>query len=142
MSEQILQQILNEIKGLNTRFGKVEGDVTGLKTDIGQLKTDIGQLKTDVGQLKTDVGQLKTDVGNLQAGQTELFQMVTALKHGQDMTHAKLEALTLDVRRLEGNFIRLENKWENDSLELHGDIRFLNHRIANVEMDIERLKNR
>lgn len=121
MSEQILYEILSEIKGLNERFVRME---------------------EDVGTLKTDVGVLKTNSVSLHAGQAELFQLVTALKHGQELTHAKLEALTLDVRRLEGNFSRMENKFDAETTALHGDIRLLSHRIADVEMDVERLKNR
>ncbi|MFC5404087.1 hypothetical protein [Cohnella soli] len=142
MSEQILHQILNEIKGLNARFGTVEGDVSSLKMDMGQLKADVADLKSDVAVLKTDVADLKTDVGNLQVGQAELLQLITALKYGQEMTHTKLDVLTLDVRRLEGHFIRLQNNREKESTRLRGDIRLLNHRIADVELEVERLKNR
>lgn len=156
MNEIVLQQILSEVKGLNVRFDRVEADIGELKADVAGLKTDVAELKKEVAGLKTDVaglkagqaelkkevGTLKTDVASLQAGQTELFQMVSALRHGQEMTHSKLEGLTLDVRRLEGNFYRFEKKWEIEVTEIRSDIRFLNRRIADVELDVEKLKNR
>ncbi|MFD0672206.1 hypothetical protein [Cohnella sp. GCM10027633] len=87
-------------------------------------------------------GKVEEDIGRLNAGQAELYQITAALKHGQELTHAKLEALTLDVRRLEGTVARSAIEREAETTELRGDIRFLNQRIANVEMEVDRLKNR
>ena len=156
MSEQVLNLILQEVQGLNVRFGIMEEDIRELKSDVRQLKSDVSELKSDVSELKSEVSQLKSDVSelksdvsmlkadnvNLHAGQAELRQMFTALKHGQELTNAKLEALTLDVRHLEGVVVRATQEWKTEMMEMRGDIRFLNQRIANVEMDVERLKNR
>ncbi|WP_226669744.1 hypothetical protein [Metabacillus litoralis] len=45
--EDILKQILSELKDI--------------KTDVGVLKTDVRDLNADVGALKTDVVDLKQD---------------------------------------------------------------------------------
>lgn len=60
MSDQILTQILDELKLMNTR------------------------------------------IGNLEAGQSEIHQITTAIRDRQDETDAKLEALTMDIHRLNG----------------------------------------
>lgn len=38
----------------------------------------------------------------------ELKEIVVAVRHGQEFTNAKLEALTMDVRKLQGNVADLK----------------------------------
>ncbi len=44
---------------------KINGDITGLKTDVGTLKTDMTAVKTKVGTLETDMASAKTQITNL-----------------------------------------------------------------------------
>jgi hypothetical protein len=46
----------------------------------------------------------------------------------------------MDVRRLEGHTNRIENKLDEQSATLRGDLRFLNHRVADLEMDVHKTK--
>lgn len=113
--------------------------VQTLGEDMQTVKSDIRDLKGDVQALKGDVQTLKSDVGNLKAGQAELFQISSAIRSGQQLTNAKLEGLTLDVRRTEGNLVRIEKKLEEETLDMRGEIRFLNHRVADLAMDVDKL---
>ena len=49
----------------NERFGRIEGRLDELKTDVAVLKTDVAVLKTDVAVLKTDVASLATKYDRL-----------------------------------------------------------------------------
>ncbi|MBS5914570.1 hypothetical protein [Paenibacillus macerans] len=40
------------------------------------------------------------------------------------------------------DLVRIEQKLDENESELRGDVRFLNHRIADLEMEVEKLKNR
>ncbi|MDF2925346.1 MAG: hypothetical protein K0R57_4260 [Paenibacillaceae bacterium] len=106
------------------------------------FRGDMQTLKEDVQSIKGDVQTLKGDVQTLKIGQAELYQITSAIKSAQELTHAKLEALTMDVRRSEGNLVRIEQKLDNQALDTRGDIRFLNHRIADLELDVEKLKDK
>ncbi len=63
--EEILKQILNEIKDLKADVSNLTTDLTGLKTDVADLKTDVTNLKTDVLFLKEGQGRIETKVDSL-----------------------------------------------------------------------------
>lgn len=100
MSDQILNQILGELKSMNTRLGSLE------------------------------------------SGQSELHHITTAIRDRQEETDAKLEALTMDVNKIHGNTVRIDQKMEETLSDIRGDVRFLNHRIADLELEVDKLKNR
>lgn len=76
---------------------------------------------------------------NLEAGQKELFQLTKAIIHRQEMTDAKLEALTLDVHKIYGMMVSFQASQERQdkilemlslrSLEQEGEIRDLRRAI-------------
>ncbi len=114
MSEKVLNHILEELKKLNT----------------GQQKLEDRTSELVVGQQ------------NLELRQGEMNQILTAVITNQEITNAKLEALTMDVRRIEGTTIRIEKKMDEQFATFRSDHRFLNHRIADVEMDVDRLQTK
>ncbi|MFM9328720.1 hypothetical protein [Paenibacillus mesotrionivorans] len=76
---------------------------------------------------------------NLEAGQKELNQLTKAIIHRQEMTDAKLEALTLDVHKIYGMMVSFQASKERQdkilemlslrSLEQEGEIRDLRRAI-------------
>ena len=141
-NDPILLQILQAVQTLGEDMQTVKSDIKDLKGDVKTLKGDVQTLKRDVQTLKGDVQTLKGDVGNLKAGQAELFQLSSAIRNAQELTNAKLEGLTLDVRRAEGNLVRIEEKLGEEILDMRGEIRFLNHRIADVERAVYKIKEK
>ena len=83
MENQILQQILGELQNMNSRFDRLETDVT-------EIKTDITGLKSDVVEIRTDITGLKSDVANLQQSLTETKHRVIII---EDEHSKKLGAL-------------------------------------------------
>ncbi|MGD6967392.1 hypothetical protein ACQCVP_13255 [Rossellomorea vietnamensis] len=117
--ENILKQILSELRGIKTDVGDLKADVGSLKTDVGDLKADVGDLKTDVGGLKTDVGDLKTDVLELKTGQARLEN---GLKNLQKNIIDSLGVYTEKI---------------TDHVDARTEV--LNKRVYHVESDSERL---
>lgn len=135
---QVLKEDVSLLKGdVNT----LKSDVNLLKEDVNILKEDVRLLKDDANTLKGDVNTLKVDVNLLKIGQDELYQLTTAIRSAQELSHAKLEGLTLDVRHLEGSSSKMETKLDEETLDVRGEIRFLNHRRADLELDVDKLKN-
>jgi chromosome segregation ATPase len=121
LEDSILTQILEAVHGL----GK-----------------DMQTVKEDIRDLKSDVQTLKIDVQTLKNGQAELYQLTSAIRSAQELSNAKLDALTMDVRRAEGHIVRIEQKLDEEVLDLRGETRFLNHRIADLEMEVDKLKEK
>ncbi|RIW28660.1 hypothetical protein D3H55_21020 [Bacillus salacetis] len=124
--EDILKQILSELKVIKTDVGGLKADVNSMKTDVGGLKTDVNSMKTDVGGLKTDVNSLKSDVGELKVGQARLEGGQQRLEVGQ--------------KKLEQNLIESLGTYTEKITEHHDDkTEALNKRVYRVESEIERL---
>ncbi|MNJ50405.1 hypothetical protein D3C77_456770 [compost metagenome] len=85
---------------------------------------------------------MNTRFGSLESGQSELHQITTAIRDRQEETDAKLEALTMDVNKIHGSTVRIDQKMDETLSDIRGDVRFLNHRIADLELEIDKLKNR
>ncbi|MGG3677452.1 MULTISPECIES: hypothetical protein [Heyndrickxia] len=139
--DEILKQILSELKDLKS-------DVSGLKNDVSSLKAGQDRLESDVSSLKNDVSGLKNDVSSLKAGQNRLESDVSGLKAGQERIETKVDNLTLELR---SNF-----KFTNDKLEEHkkvftvvsselkgvkGDIEFLSGKTGKHDTEINHILN-
>jgi len=149
MSEQVLQLILGEVKEMRseqrqfaTKLDSFETKLDSFETKLGSFETKLGSFETKLGSFETKLGSFEITQNSLVAGQKELNQVVGAIIINQETTNAKLDALTMDVRRLEGNTHRIERKLDEQSAVIRGDLRFLNHRVADLEMDVAEIKNR
>ncbi|GJM73537.1 hypothetical protein HMSSN036_57530 [Paenibacillus macerans] len=91
--------------------------------------------------VKDDIRSVKDEIQLLKTGQEELRLITSAIRDRQEETDAKLEALSMDVNHMHGDLVRIEQKLDENESELRGDVRFLNHRIADLEMKVEKLKN-
>ncbi len=125
MSEQLLREILSEVRTI--------------KSDVAELKSDVAVLKSDVAMLKSDVAMLKSDVAMLKIGQAELKEITTALRHAQEVTNAKLDALTKDVRQLEGT-VESMRKDMTDWKTVKYSVDVLNRRQLRIEAEFEQLR--
>ncbi|WP_018664703.1 hypothetical protein [Heyndrickxia acidiproducens] len=154
--EEILRQILNELKEMRSNFsglkedvgtlkegqGRLENEVAGLKKDVVTLKEDTASLKEDVVTLKEDTASLKEDVVTLKEDTASLKENVTTLKedtaclkNGQDRIETKVDHLTLELR---SNF-----KFTNDKLEEHKKVfDVVAGEIKNAKVDIEFLSGK
>ncbi|MUG45476.1 hypothetical protein [Paenibacillus woosongensis] len=89
-----------------------------------------------------ELKSMNTRLGSLESGQSELHQITTAIRDRQEETDAKLEALAMDVNKIHGSTVRIEQKMDETLSDIRGDVRFLNHRIADLELEVDKLKNR
>ena len=88
------------------------------------------------------LNQILEELQSLKAGQSELQQITRAIRDRQDESDAKLEALSMDVNKIHGNTVRIEQKLDDNINDVRGDIRYLSHRVVALEMEVDKLKNR
>ena len=65
-AREILDAIFRSQDVLASTIGRMQIDITSLKSDVAVLKTDVSILKTDVAILKTDVVELKGQMDRLE----------------------------------------------------------------------------
>ena len=63
--DNILLELVSEVRGIKTDVSDLKTDVKGLKTDVKDLQTNVANLQIDVEKLKTDVENLKTTLDNI-----------------------------------------------------------------------------
>jgi len=122
--DEILKQILSELKDL--------------KSDVSSLKAGQDRLESDVSSLKNDVSGLKNDVSN----------DVSSLKAGQERIETKVDNLTLELR---SNFKFTNDKLEehkkvftvvsNELKGVKGDIEFLSEKAGKHDTKINHILN-
>lgn len=149
MAEAVLKQILDQLQllqegqtGLRQEMSGIKQDVSSLKQDVSDLKQEVTSLKQDVSDLKQEVTSLKQDVSSmkqdievLKAGQAELKEITLALKHSSEVTIARLDALTAEVRQFKSDVMEDRNTFEHS-------LNILNRRQFTLETEFEKLKNR
>jgi len=57
-NDEIMSALSQFANNVDTRFDKLESDVSGLKSDVAELKSDVAGLKSDVAELKSDVSRI------------------------------------------------------------------------------------
>ncbi|SFM14521.1 hypothetical protein [Pelosinus propionicus] len=93
-SEELLREILTEIKSVKIDVSTLKDDVSALKSDVSTLKSDVSTLKSDVSTLKSDVSTLKIDVSTLKSDVSTLKIDVSTLK--SDVSDIKATMVTKD----------------------------------------------
>lgn len=88
------------------------------------------------------LNQILEELQSLKAGQSELQQLTRAIRDRQEESDAKLEALSMDLNKIYGNTVRIEQKLDDNINDVRGDIRYLSHRVVALEMEVDKLKNR
>ncbi|WP_019156363.1 hypothetical protein [Robertmurraya massiliosenegalensis] len=96
--EEILNQILNELKEMRVDISEVKGDVNEIRVDVNELKVDVNDLKQ--GQDRLEVGLEK-----LQKNLVESLDLYTdkIVNHVDD----KIEVLNKRVFKVETEIERL-----------------------------------
>ena len=90
------------------------------RLELGQVKLWEGQEKLWDGQEKLRVGQEKllTSHSLLEGGLRETNQIVRDIRDRQDVTNAKLDAVTRDVHYLVGKSVETDKKLEAITVQL------------------------
>ena len=85
--DNILLELVSEVRGIKTDVGDLKTDVKGLKTDVKDLQTNVANLQTNVANLQTDVEKLKTDVESLKTTVDRIDQTVMRIEveHGEKL---------------------------------------------------------
>lgn len=79
------------------------------------------------------LGSIETDVKTLKSGQQELNQIVPAIRSNQEMFNATMDGLEKGIKEL-------NNKLEDNISDLNKAIRYLNHRLSDLELEVLKLK--
>ncbi|AEG16021.1 hypothetical protein Desku_2494 [Desulfofundulus kuznetsovii DSM 6115] len=141
MSEQLLKEILGELKTLNQRVGNIEQRVGNMEQRIGDLEQGQQELVKRVGDLEQGQQELVRRIGDLEQGQQELsgrMERMEALIENEITD--KIRAL-FDGYNLRGDEIENLRKHLDERLDAIAlDINYLVRKTAQQEFVIQELR--
>ncbi|MBE2913901.1 hypothetical protein [Anoxybacillus flavithermus] len=157
MVEQLLYEILHEVKATREKVESLEKRVDVLEKEVSSLRQQVQALDEKVQALDEKVQALDEKVQTLDGKVLALDEKVQlldertletkaiceAVRHGQEVLAAKYDALALDVHNMQGNITRLTNILEEKVLPALTDhessIQVLNNRVFKVESTLQKL---
>lgn len=129
MSEQLLREILQKVSNIEIEQGSMKSDVQTMKSEMKTIKSEMQTMKADIQSVKGTQELMQTQFNETNA-------IVRAIRDRQDETDAKLDALSMDVHKLRGDFVRLQEGQERHEKVLEK----LSLRSIEQEADISALR--
>jgi uncharacterized coiled-coil DUF342 family protein len=135
MSEQLLREIVAEMKRMNNGYQELAAEVRDLTSEVRDLRVSHQELAAEVRDLRVSHQELAAEVRDLRVSHQgllvshqELTLVVRAVRENQEVTNAKLDALISETRKLSDGQERHEKILQSltmRSLEQETEIREL-----------------
>ncbi|MBU5442843.1 hypothetical protein [Paenibacillus sp. MSJ-34] len=107
MSDQILNQILEELGGIKTELGGVKEDIKGIKAELGGVKEDIKGIKAELEEVKAEqrktnerLDRLETKVDRQEVTINAIFEQTANLIEFRSEATSKLETIIEDQKSI------------------------------------------
>ncbi|NNU90837.1 hypothetical protein [Anoxybacillus sp. CHMUD] len=143
MVEQLLYEILHEVKATREKVESLEKRVEAVEQKVEAIEKEVSSLRQQVQALDEKVQALDEKVQLLDERTLETKAICEAVRHSQEALAAKYDALALDVHNMQGNITRLTNILEEKVLPALTDhessIQVLNNRVFKVESTLQKL---
>jgi chromosome segregation ATPase len=112
MENQLLQQILLEVKGLSVEVQGLKNEVQGINKRLDQIDNRIDKIDNQLIALEERVQGVEGKVEGLQAGQKENSLILRALEEKTTIISINVVKLEERVDRLEGKVTSLDKKMD------------------------------
>ncbi|MCJ7840311.1 hypothetical protein MUB24_05150 [Lederbergia sp. NSJ-179] len=143
MSEQLLQQILDEMKEMKIDLNGVKDEMKELKVDLNGVKADMKEMKVDLNGVKSDMKEMKVDLNGVKADMKEMRSDLDEVKSEQYRQGDLLHQLVKTVGATNAKVDVLEPKFHKSAETIEAietDIRILMDESLNQKREIYRLK--
>lgn len=148
--EEILNNILEEIKdmkvemkdmrseiiGINKRMDSMESDISSIKETQASMESDISSIKQRQAGMESDISSIKSIQESMLITQESMKSQIEentnilkALLHSSEVHKAGLDNLEIQVAKIRG-----------DIKEIRSDINFLDMNTAKNRLDIAKMK--
>ena len=125
-TEQMLEQMLNEMKTMNQHMGRLEQRVEGMDQRIGGMDQRVEGMHQRIKNMGDEIQILKNDVTNIKETMATKAD-IGRLEKSLEKTH--LESLSSDEMIL--HTVR----------EIKESIQHVNRRVADTELELHIIKN-
>ncbi|HEX9060475.1 MAG TPA: hypothetical protein VF941_09870 [Clostridia bacterium] len=109
-----LRGMKGEIRGIKEEIGGIKEEIGGVKEEIGGVKGEVGGIKGEVGGIKGEVEEIKTRVSNIEVRQDEIYQIVRAIEHSNQVGRSELDVHNLRLAKVEGKLKRIAKAYNEE----------------------------
>lgn len=106
-NEEFQKAVLQELKAINSRFDGIDQRFDGIDQRFDGLDQRIGGLENTIEELKE--GQRK-----LEARQNEIYQVVRAIEHSNQVGKSELDSQNIRLAKVEGKLKRVAMAYNED----------------------------
>jgi septal ring factor EnvC (AmiA/AmiB activator) len=124
-----------DIMGIKDSQQSMQTEIKSMQADIMGIKDSQQSMQTEIKSMKSEIKDIKGSQYLMQTQLNETNEIVRAIRHRQEETDAKLDALSMDVHKLHGEVLSLKDGQERQeriletliirSVEQEADIRDL-----------------
>lgn len=111
---QELKLMNNRFDGLENRFDGLESRFDGLENRFDGLENKFYGLENRFVDLGTQFGELKEGHKRMEARQDEIYQVVRAIEHSNQVGRSELDSQNMRVAKLEGKFKKVAKAYNED----------------------------
>ncbi|MCO5385886.1 MAG: M domain protein [Desulfosporosinus sp.] len=98
----MLGLILNKLDGLESKVDSLDSKVDNLELRMGKLELRMDNLELRMDNLELKMGNLELKMGNLESRQDEIYLVVKAIEHNNQVHRAEIDNLKHTVGNVEG----------------------------------------
>lgn len=94
--EELLKQLIVEVKGINTRLDRMEGRLDKVESRLDRMETEMKILKEDQKLMKSQLDENNS--------------ILKALEHKAEINKAEHDNFTIQLARIEGSVNEIKNE--------------------------------
>lgn len=100
MNEDILKQILNEMKDMKTDMHDMKSDINDLKSEMNNMKSEMSNMKADMNNRFTNVDMALERIEN--QNHEDVLGMLKVINNKMDKEDNEVLAINRRLHRVEG----------------------------------------
>ncbi|WP_152912106.1 hypothetical protein [Caloranaerobacter sp. TR13] len=135
MVNELLKQILGELKDLKS-------DISSLKENQAKMQEDISSLKENQVRIQEDISKMQEDISSLKENQVKMQEDISELKQGQVRLETKLDEVSNKLDDLEAKNAQRHIEVNGKLDKITDDIEFIKHKEFENEQDIFKIKKK
>jgi predicted nucleic acid-binding Zn-ribbon protein len=87
---------------IETRMGNIETRMDRIETRMGHMETRMGNMETGMDHVETRMGNMETGMDHMETRQDEIYQVVKAIEHSNQVGRAEMDSQNVRLAKVEG----------------------------------------
>lgn len=106
--------IKGEINGVKGEISGIKGEINGVKGEIGGIKEKVNGIEVEISGIRGEIEEIKTKVSNIEVRQDEIYQVVRAIEHSNQVGRSELDVHNLRLAKVEGKLKRVAKVYNEE----------------------------